>query len=79
MTKMGAMPMYGKYFENLLLQNQMSYDLETWHVASGTLFLKSLFKWCPWVDLDLLYAMSNLVTGFSIGKSENIRFFRNSQ
>ena len=27
-----------KTLKNLLLQNRKSYDLETWHVASGTLF-----------------------------------------
>ena len=36
MTKMAAMPIYGKNIKNLLLQFQKSYDLETWHVASGT-------------------------------------------
>ena len=41
MTKMAAMPIYGK---NLLLQNQKSYDLETWHVALGTQALQSLYK-----------------------------------
>ena len=37
----------------------------------------SLFKWWPWVDLDLFYdkvKFDNL--GFSIGKSENCWFFR---
>ena len=29
MTKMAAMPIHGKTFKNLLLQNQKSYDLET--------------------------------------------------
>ena len=41
MTKMAAMPIYGK---NLLLQNQKSYDLETWHVSLGTQGLQSLYK-----------------------------------
>ena len=41
MTKMAAMPIYGK---NLILQNQKSYDLETWHVALETQALQSLFK-----------------------------------
>ena len=36
MTKMAAMPIYGKNLKNLLLQNQKSYDLETWHVSLGT-------------------------------------------
>ena len=44
MTKMAAMPIYGKILKNLLLQNQKSYDLETWHVASGTQVLQSLYK-----------------------------------
>ena len=44
MTKMAAMPIYGKNLKNILLQNQMSYDLETWHVASGTEGLQSLYK-----------------------------------
>ena len=33
MTKMAAMPIYGKTFKN---QNQTAYDLETWYAASGT-------------------------------------------
>ena len=33
MTKMAAMPIYGKNLKNLLLQNQMTDDLETWYVA----------------------------------------------
>ena len=47
MTKMPAMPkyMYDKNLKNLLLQNRKSYDLETWHVASGTQALQSLYKW----------------------------------
>ena len=44
MTKMAAMPLYGETFKNLLLQNQKSYDLETWHEASGTQALQSLYK-----------------------------------
>ena len=44
-----------------LLQNQKSYDLETWRVALGTQALQSLYKWWPWVDLDPFTARSNLV------------------
>ena len=44
MTKMAATPIYVKTFKNLLLQNQKSYYLETWHVASGTQALQSLYK-----------------------------------
>ena len=43
MTKM-ACPYMAKTLKNLLLQNQKSYDLETWHVASGTQALHSLYK-----------------------------------
>ena len=43
-TKMAARPIYGKNLKNILLQNQKSYDLETWHVASGTQALQSLYK-----------------------------------
>ena len=43
---MTTMPIYyGKTFKNLLLQNQKSYDLETWHVALG----------CVWYSFVKLY------------------------
>ena len=45
MTKMAAMPIYGKKpFKNLLLQNQRADFHETWYVASGTPAHHSLFK-----------------------------------
>ena len=44
MTKMVAMPIYGKTFKNLLLQNQKSYDLETWRVALGAQALQSVYE-----------------------------------
>ena len=44
MTKMAAMPIYGKNLKKILPQNQKSYDLETWHVASGTQALQSVYK-----------------------------------
>ena len=53
LTKMAPCPYMVKTFKNLLLQNQKSYDLETWHVALGTQVLQSLYKWWPWVDLIL--------------------------
>ena len=43
MSKMAAMPIYGKTITNLLLQNQKSNDLETWLVALGTQSLQSLY------------------------------------
>ena len=33
MTKVAAMPIYGKNLKNLLLQNQFTDGLETWYVA----------------------------------------------
>ena len=71
-TKMAAMPIYGKNLKKILLQNQKSYDPETWHVALGTQALHSLYKWWPWVDLDLFYGKVKFgYLDFSIGKSEN--------
>ena len=55
MTKVAHMPIYGKNLINLLLKNQKAYDLETWYAALGARVLPSLFKWWPWVDLDLFY------------------------
>ena len=64
-----------KTFENLLLQNLMSYDLETWLVASGTQALQSLFKWWPWRDLDLFYGKVKFGNiGFSMGKVKTVDF-----
>ena len=78
MTKMAAMPIFGKNpSKNLLLQNRRADFQETWYVASGTPAHHSLFKWWPWSDPDLFYGkvkFDNL--GFSIGKSENCWFFR---
>ena len=44
MTKMAAMPIYGKNLKNFLLWNQKAYDLEAWYEASGAQVLPSLFK-----------------------------------
>ena len=44
MTNMAAMPIYGKNLKILLLQNQKSYDLETWLVSLGTQTPQSLYK-----------------------------------
>ena len=43
-TKMAAMPIYGKNLKNLLLRNQKADDLETWYAALGAHVLPSLFK-----------------------------------
>ena len=39
---MVAMPIYGKTFKNLLLQNQKSFDAESLYIASGIRGLPSL-------------------------------------
>ena len=44
MTKMAAMPIYGKNLKNLLLQNRQADFHETWYVASGTPVHHSLYK-----------------------------------
>ena len=44
MTKVAAIPIYGKNLKNLLLRNQKADDLETWYAASGARVLASLFK-----------------------------------
>ena len=38
-----------------LLRNQTVDDFESWYAASDAQVLSSLFKWWPWVDLDLFY------------------------
>ena len=53
MTKMDPMPIYGKKpFKNLPLWNDFH---KTWYVALVTPAHHNLFKWWPWVDLDLFY------------------------
>ena len=44
MTKMAAMPIYGKTLQNLLLQNRWADFHETWYVALGTPAHHSLYK-----------------------------------
>ena len=57
MSKMAAMPIYGKNMNNFLLWNQKADDLVCLYAASGTPVLPDLFKWWPWVHLDLFYGM----------------------
>ena len=42
MTKMAAMPIYGRNLKTLLLRNQN--DFETWYAASAARVLSSVFK-----------------------------------
>ena len=79
MTKMAAMPIYGKNLKKFLLQNQKADDLETWYASSGALVLPSLLKWWPLVDLTYFTARSNMVRyafvwekGKTMDFSENI-------
>ena len=77
MTKMAAMPIYGKNLKNQLLWNCWTDFNKAWYVASGTLVHHSLYKSWPWVDLHLFYGKVNIgLIGFSMEKSENIGFFR---
>ena len=45
MTKMAAMPIYGKTLKTLLLWNQKTDELESCYVALGARVLPNLFKW----------------------------------
>ena len=55
LTKIAAMPIYGKNMKNSSSWNQNADDLESLYSASGTQVLPCLFKWWPWVDHDLFY------------------------
>ena len=52
---MAAMPIYDINLKNLLFWNQKADGLESWYVASGAQVVPSLFKWWPWVDINLFY------------------------
>ena len=71
-------PYMVKILKNLLLQNQLTVDLETWCVGLCMWVLPRLFKLSPWVDLDPFYAKVKFGhIGFCMGKKENYLFFRN--
>ena len=50
-----------KTFKNFKLQNHKSYDLETWHVALGTLALQGYINDDPGLTLTYFTARSNSV------------------
>ena len=76
MTNVAAMPYMVKTLKKLLLQNQLTSDLETLYVALSMQVLPKLFKLLPWVDLDTFYAKVKFGDiGFCMGKSENYLFF----
>ena len=60
MTKMAAMPIFGKNMKNSSLEPK-GWCLKSWYAASGSWVPSSLFKWWFWFDLDLFMAWSNLV------------------
>ena len=67
MTKMAAMPIYGKNLKKIYSETD---NFETWYAASGAQVLPSLFKWRPWVDLDLFYGKVKFrPLSFCMGKS----------
>ena len=75
-TKMAAIPLFGKNpSKSLLLMNRPTDFHEIWYVASGTPAHYCLFKWWPWVDLDLFNGkvkFGNL--GFFKGKLKTVDF-----
>ena len=78
MTKMAAMPIYGKNPSKIFFSGTGGpISKKPWSVALVTPAHHGLFKWWSWVDLDLFYGkvkFGNL--GFSIEKRENFWFFR---
>ena len=78
LTKMAAMPKYGKNPLKILPGTKKGIALETWYAASGTQILPSLFKWWPLADLRLFYGKVKFASiAFYMGKSFNCRFLRN--
>ena len=57
MTKVAAMPIYGKNLKILLLRNQKANYHETWYAALGTQVLPNSFK----LTMTYFMARSNLV------------------
>ena len=71
-------PYMVKTLKNLLVRHQMADNLETWYAALGARVLPSLFKWWPWVDLDLCYGKVKFGRLCScIEKRSTNGFFRN--
>ena len=62
MTKMAAMPIYGKNPSKIFFSGTDFH--ETWYVASMTPAHHNLSKWWSWVDLDQLYGKVKFVMAF---------------
>ena len=61
MTKVAAMPIYGKkIFKNLFLRNRWIDFKETWHEASMAKVLQCIYKSWPCGDLNLFYNKVNI-------------------
>ena len=64
-----------KTLKNLLLQNHLANCLETWHVASESVVLQSIYKSWHLVDLDLFYRKVNFGSmAIWMGKAEIFHF-----
>ena len=60
MTKMAAMPVYGRNLKNLLLRNPKADDLETWYAALGARVLPSCLNDDHGLTLTYFMARSHL-------------------
>ena len=70
MTKMAAMPIYGKNLKKS--SPEPTDDLETWYVALCMWVQSRLYKLWPWVDHDLINAKVKFGRiGFCMGESKN--------
>ena len=54
-------PYMVKNIKDIFLCNRKADDLETWYTTLCTRVLPSLFKWCPWVDLNLFYGKVKVI------------------
>ena len=76
MTNMAAMPIYDKNLKNLLLQNQLTDDLENLVCSIMYRSTTKIFKLLPWVNLDIFYAKVKFGhIGFCMDKSEKYILF----
>ena len=71
MTKIAAMPIYGKNLKKFLLQNQKADDLETWFAASAARVPPNLFKWWPILRQVQIWSLMRLY-----GKKEKQLIFQ---
>ena len=77
-TRWPPCPYMVKTLKKLLLWNQKADDLESWYAALGTRVLPNLFKWCPWVDVDIFFGKVKFgPICFVWKKVKTMDFFRN--